>query len=39
MVMHLQMSKADKARMKKDKAKSFNAGGGKSVAKNSKRWN
>jgi len=35
----LQMSKADKARTKKDKANSFNASGGKSVAKNSKRWN
>jgi len=36
----LQMSKADKARMKKDKAKSFNnAGATKSAAKNAKRWN
>ena len=36
----LQMSKADKARMKKDKAKSFNnAGAAKSASKNAKRWN
>lgn len=36
----MQMSKADKARMKKDKAKSFNnAGNAKSASKNAKRWN
>ena len=35
----VQMSKADKARAKKEKAKSFNAGSGKSASKNSKRWN
>ena len=34
------MSKADKARMKKEKAKSFNnAGSAKGGSKNAKRWN
>lgn len=34
------MSKAEKMREKKDKAKSFNGGGTKGkVAKNAKRWN
>lgn len=36
----LQMSKADKARMKKEKAKTFNnAGSAKGASKNAKRWN
>lgn len=35
------MSKAEKAKVKKEKAKTFNQGGsaGAKVAKNSKRWN
>lgn len=41
-LVNVQMSKAEKAQQKKEKAKQFNNGGKKAagkVAKNSKRWN